>query len=330
MPNFKELVVKYTEDDSIYSDVIPILQNEAKDAPVAIMYQPEFITIMNFFRAFLQENEYSNRALICCKDAIACNPANYTAWVYLRSCLEKLNCNLYDELKYCDQMGKDHPKNYQLWNHRRKLVEILYKNKKQDDTININKLVLNELKSIEDALQRDTKNYHVWSYRQWLVHYFNNYTQEISFIDKMLNDDIRNNSAWNHKYFVNKETTNFNKDFIDEELLKIMKLIELDIHNDSSWRYLEGFFQLEHFNLQDHGTVIISFSQNILNNNDEKCINALSLLVELCILYIKNNDTNMEEKINKKELASTYLLKLSNYDEIRKMYWLDRLNNLPN
>lgn len=51
----------------------------------------------------------------------------------------------------------------------------------------------------------DTKNYHTWAYRQWLLAEFNSpelWAGELEFVEEMLRDDIRNNSAWHHRFFV--------------------------------------------------------------------------------------------------------------------------------
>lgn len=50
----------------------------------------------------------------------------------------------------------------------------------------------------------DSKNYHVWSYRQWLVRQFNLWDEprEIADVEVLLNNDVRNNSAWNHRYLL--------------------------------------------------------------------------------------------------------------------------------
>lgn len=51
--------------------------------------------------------------------------------------------------------------------------------------------------------EADAKNYHVWSYRQWLVRRFDLWEEgELESTEEMLKKDIRNNSAWNHRWFV--------------------------------------------------------------------------------------------------------------------------------
>lgn len=53
-------------------------------------------------------------------------------------------------------------------------------------------------------LEQDSKNYHVWSYRQWLVKRFNLFDkeEELSWTQNMIEDDVRNNSAWNHRWYL--------------------------------------------------------------------------------------------------------------------------------
>lgn len=51
--------------------------------------------------------------------------------------------------------------------------------------------------------EADAKNYHVWSYRQWLVRRFDLWDQgELEETERFIGEDIRNNSAWNHRWFV--------------------------------------------------------------------------------------------------------------------------------
>lgn len=55
----------------------------------------------------------------------------------------------------------------------------------------------------------DTKNYHTWAYRQWLLAEFNSpelWAGELDFVDMMLSHDVRNNSAWHHRFFVTWES----------------------------------------------------------------------------------------------------------------------------
>lgn len=49
------------------------------------------------------------------------NSADYTAWAYRWQCLEALG-RLDDEMQFINEMASRSPKNYQLWNHRRRLA----------------------------------------------------------------------------------------------------------------------------------------------------------------------------------------------------------------
>lgn len=51
--------------------------------------------------------------------------------------------------------------------------------------------------------ESDPKNYHVWSYRQWLVRRFGLWDKgEVEWVGGLLEKDVRNNSGWNHRWFV--------------------------------------------------------------------------------------------------------------------------------
>jgi protein farnesyltransferase/geranylgeranyltransferase type-1 subunit alpha len=53
-------------------------------------------------------------------------------------------------------------------------------------------------------LEQDSKNYHVWSYRQWLVKRFDLFDkpEEMAWTESLIDEDVRNNSAWNHRYYL--------------------------------------------------------------------------------------------------------------------------------
>jgi hypothetical protein len=95
------------------------------------------------------------------------------------------------ELRLMDELAVNHLKTYQVWHHRRLLVTEMRK-------------PAPELEFIAKSLKVDAKNYHTWSYRQWLLVYFNDdelWKGELDFVERMLTDDIRNNSAWHHRFF---------------------------------------------------------------------------------------------------------------------------------
>lgn len=104
-----------------------------------------------------------------------------------------INAPLDKELELMDELAVKFLKTYQVWHHRRLIVTITRK-------------AAPELEFISRSLGVDAKNYHTWSYRQWLLAYFNDeddlWIHELDFVDTMLTQDVRNNSAWHHRFFV--------------------------------------------------------------------------------------------------------------------------------
>lgn len=167
---------------------------------------------MDYFRALVQAGERSQRGLELTEHLINLNPAHYSVW-YMRLCysapwrldltlieqrqyrwetLLALNLPLEDELQWSDEVVKKFIKNYQGWHHRRLLITKL-------------RNPLPELSFISAALKQDTKNYHTWAYRQWLLAEFNLdelWAGELAYVEELLDEDFRNNSAWHHRYFV--------------------------------------------------------------------------------------------------------------------------------
>lgn len=71
---------------------------------------------------------------------------------YRRACLRELKSDLYEELDFMDNFAEDNPKNYQIWHHRRAVVEELNDGSR-------------ELEFCENVFEVDAKNYHAWAHR---------------------------------------------------------------------------------------------------------------------------------------------------------------------
>merc|ERR1712059_196949 len=59
-----------------------------------------------------------------------------------------------------------------------------------------------------------------------------------------MGDDIRNNSAWNQRFFVISRCNGWNKDTVEREVTFALEKICLVKRNESAWNYLRGV--LEH------------------------------------------------------------------------------------
>lgn len=62
----------------------------------------------------------------------------------------------------------------------------------------------NEQNFLMEMLSLDAKNYHVWTYRHWLVRRFSLWDcpRELQDIESLLASDVRNNSAWTHRWML--------------------------------------------------------------------------------------------------------------------------------
>lgn len=180
----------------------------------------------DYFRGIVKTGETSERVLELTERIIRMNPAHYSAWCvplaaqkcpshppkpyagrqYRYRTLIALDAPLDAELRLMDAIAVNNMKTYQVWHHRRLLITQLTSARAGTapaadplDTASA------ELEFIARVLDVDTKNYHTWSYRQWLLAHFDDaglWLGELPYVDDLLRADVRNNSAWHHRYFV--------------------------------------------------------------------------------------------------------------------------------
>jgi protein farnesyltransferase/geranylgeranyltransferase type-1 subunit alpha len=176
---------------------------------------------------------------------------------YRYETLIALSAPLAPELTLMDELAVKFLKTYQVWHHRRLLVTITRKAKQ-------------ELAFIQKGLQVDEKNYHTWSYRQWILAHFGGtgnttatkpttsdkenqldnglWEGELDFIESMLISDIRNNSAWHHRFFVVwacgiREGEEDRAHILKRELTYVKHSISTVPNNPAAWNYLRGMLQ---------------------------------------------------------------------------------------
>ena len=275
--------------------------NNNLSSVVNIAYLPNFREAMDFFRAVIASNEHSQRVLSLTKRVIMLNAANYTAWHFRRTCLFELNQDLNEELSFLEDFAENNPKNYQVWYHRRALVEHLNDGTQEPQFVS---QILNNT---------DTKNYQAWAHRQWAIKRFNIWEGELEFCDYLLREDVRNNSAWNHRWFV--VTRGGSMDQLDsntaiQEFTYLQEKAELAPSNECPYSYLRAISTISP-TLKLGDDVVFTWLTELLDNSaSSSLVNLRSLLVD-SLLERNQNDQAVELCI---QLANRY-------DPIRAAYW---------
>mmetsp|Transcript_34351 Transcript_34351/g.96845 ORF Transcript_34351/g.96845 Transcript_34351/m.96845 type:complete len:346 (+) Transcript_34351:279-1316(+) len=224
-----------------WADVQPVPQGDPEgNLVVQIEYSKDYVDATGVLRCLMARQERSERALWLTKKVIALNPAHYTAWQWRRECLEAKGADLGAEMDWVNALSLcGGSKNYQLWNHRRFLVQgiigPLGSGPQRESAVET------ELAFTHDVLVDEPKHYHAWAHRQWVVQEFSSWAGELAVCERFIDADVRNNSAWNHRYFCLNEPRGTGEPgaCVDEFGFCVKKLHE-DIQNESAWNYLRA------------------------------------------------------------------------------------------
>lgn len=238
---------------------------------------------MDYFRAVMHANEKSERVLALLTELIDINAASYTAWHYRRLVLEAIDGDLSAERAWLTSMASDNPKNYQLWFHRRWLVDRM-----QDGS--------DELRFCAAVLAEDGKNYHAWAHRQWSLRRFDLWQGELEWIDSILQVDRRNNSAWNQRYVVviehecNGSLEQLSVELRRREIAYALQWIRRSPNNQSPWSYLAAFIKDVELDAVDDTLLaqVVDMTERYIT-----CPHAPSLLIDL---YERSGDAEQLAK----------------------------------
>lgn len=69
---------------------------------------------------------------------------------------------------------------------------------------------------------------------------------EMEYINGLLMDDVRNNSAWNQRYFIFMNLNDFSQESIIKEMSETWNFIKFALTNESPFSYLRGYGFLFH------------------------------------------------------------------------------------
>jgi protein farnesyltransferase/geranylgeranyltransferase type-1 subunit alpha len=282
-------------------------------------------TAMGYLRAVMAAQEHSPRVLTLTEHIITLNAAHYTVWLYRASTLFALNSPIREELQWLNDVALDNQKNYQIWHHRQLLINNLYPTI-SSDSIALKELADSEIGFMMQMFHEDAKNYHVWTYRQYFVRRLNLFNDaEIKSIEELLRIDVRNNSAWNHRFFVvfsnpeystpdSKATEHDPKipDSIVDREIEFGKAATFEApQNQSPWNYIRGVLRKGGRKLSSLECFAGEFVK-IPDDGEEdvKSSHALDFLADCW--------SEMKEP---KKADKALLLLSEKYDPIRKNYW---------
>jgi protein farnesyltransferase/geranylgeranyltransferase type-1 subunit alpha len=281
---------------------------------------------MGYLRAVMASKEYSPRVLDLTEHIISMNAAHYTVWLYRASTIFALSFPIDQELVWVNEVALENQKNYQIWHHRQLLIDHLYSTI-SSDPVALQKLANDEIAFMTQMFDEDSKNYHVWSYRQWLLRKLNLFNEaELKSIERLLRRDVRNNSAWSHRFFVvfsdpkyctegSKATEHDPKvpdEILDREI-EFSKAATFEApQNQSPWNYLRGVLQKGGRKLSTLECFAGEFVK-IPEDETEEDVRSSHALDFLADVWSEEGKVNMADKALR--------LLGDKYDRIRKNYW---------
>jgi len=226
--------------------VSPLCQPEPSTRVVAIRTDPDHADLLGTFWAALNSGERSQRVLDLSEEIILnYNSAHFSVWAWRWECLlslAKLDTDegVTAEVELMRRVATDNPKNYQLWNHRRKFA--LHRGGDHAG---------HEMEFSAACLAFDQKNYHAWAHRQAILtafgsHVVSLWAEELAVTEKFLRQDLRNNSAWTQRFFIlekmprEKVLLGTPQEVYDREVDFVIVKINLAPHNEAAWGYLRA------------------------------------------------------------------------------------------
>ncbi|CAI7616541.1 unnamed protein product [Penicillium bialowiezense] len=322
-------------DNAEWADVTPIELDDGSTSdamPLAtIAYPPDYLEATAYLRAVMAANEMSERALTLTQDVISMNPAHYTVWIYRAKILFALDKDLNEELNWLNDVSLKYLKNYQIWHHR----QVLLSSKAHFPTF-----PPKEADFLMEMFAQDSKNYHVWTYRHWLVRHFKLWDQprELEDVEALLKADVRNNSAWNHRYMLRfgprgvsspdagmvnagdmstaptekGRLSMVDEDVVDGELKFTQEAILRAPENRSPWWYARGVLRAAGRGLEEWQ----EFAAGFVSEGAVKSSHAVEWLADV---FAENGDA---------EAVRMLTLLKEEYDPIRKNYWDYRIRKL--
>lgn len=147
------------------------------------------------------------------------------------------------------------------------------------------------------------------------------FDNELTYVDQLIGEDMRNNSAWNQRFFV-LQHTGLTPEVCEREVRYVINRIRLIKNNESTWNFLRGL--LEYSGGLDQIPEVGEFCEELFAANNRSPY-LLAFLVDLyeeralsteADLYDEETKTLARQKVN--ELCD---LMINQHDKIRRRYW---------
>lgn len=240
--------------DFDWTDVTPVYEDVTKGKLAAIAYDPDYKEAMAYLRAVMSCSEISERALALTKAIILDNPAHYSVWDYRFEIVKQIGNKVFDytqvglvkghppqigeDGEWLNELTLDIPKNYQIWNYRQHL--------EMPDCAEFYK---GEVVAVQFVLDDDAKNFHAWSHLKWAIsaslesQFPLKFEPLRDFVDKLINQDVYNNSAWSFRYFLYQTWPGqLSGPAWEAEIDYTKQQIALAPLNESVWSYVRGIY----------------------------------------------------------------------------------------
>lgn len=139
----------------------------------------------------------------------------------------------------------------------------------------------------------------------------------MEFVDNLILEDVRNNSAWNQRYFVMNNHLGWSDMNVQKEVSYTLEKIKFVKNNESAWNYLRGV--LFHDKKGISGNTIVTYFCEDLYTNKCRSPYLLAFLIDICDEAIKKGETNSQYNVERAlDLCQSLATK---YDKIRSKYW---------
>lgn len=77
------------------------------------------------------------------------------------------------------------------------------------------------------------------------MRFYRIFDAELDFVTNLIYEDVRNNSAWNQRFFVLSNIPNLKQECLEMDMAFTWTQIELAMSNESPWNYMKGYVHTE-------------------------------------------------------------------------------------